>query len=74
MLRFIVFAALFYVLSLVVSNLIRWYKEWKIRQGQPQGNSPSRTKSQVEYKNVTDAKFKDLPQQEHKEHQTENNS
>ncbi|MBI4427852.1 MAG: hypothetical protein HY562_01910 [Ignavibacteriales bacterium] len=77
MIRFLVFTVLFYVVFLIVSNLIKLFLAWKLRQKRkpfPQADAPSPSKPQVEYKNVEDAKFEDIPQPEHKESQTENNS
>ncbi|MBI3004511.1 MAG: hypothetical protein HYY49_03750 [Ignavibacteriales bacterium] len=77
MIRFFLFSVLFYILFLIVSNVIRLFFAWRMRQQQkpfPKSDSPEQPQRQVEYKNVADAKFEDIPRSKQSETQTENNS
>ena len=77
MIRFFLYTVLFYVLFLIVSSVIRAFLGWTKRREQsksPQVDPSATPKAQVEYKNVADAKFEDIPQPKHSERQTENHS
>ena len=77
MMRFFLYTVLFYVLFLIASSVIRAFLGWtkrKIQSTSPQADPSAAPKAQVEYKNVADAKFEDIPEHKRSEHQTENNS
>ena len=77
MIRFFLFTVLFYVLFLIVSSVIRAFLGWTKRREQsksPQVDPSATPKAQVEYKNVADAKFEDIPKANRTKNQSENNS